>query len=41
MLLVKKQSKLSLARANDVKNIIVSALSQSGRNDVKFELIGW
>jgi hypothetical protein len=24
-----------------VKNIIVSALSQSGRNDVKFELIGF
>jgi outer membrane protein OmpA-like peptidoglycan-associated protein len=30
-----------LARANDVKNIIESALSQSGRKDVKFELNGF
>ena len=33
--------KLSLARANDVKNIIESALTKSGRTDVKFELNGY
>ncbi|MFV5686722.1 outer membrane beta-barrel protein [Flavobacterium sp. GB2R13] len=32
---------LSLARANDVKSIIVSGLSKSGRNDVKFEVLGY
>ena len=32
---------LSLARANDVKNIIQGALSKAGRNDVKFELNGF
>jgi outer membrane protein OmpA-like peptidoglycan-associated protein len=32
---------LSLARANDVKTIIESALSKAGRNDVKFELNGF
>lgn len=32
---------LSLARANDVKNIIESGLSKSGRNDVKFEVLGY
>lgn len=30
--------RLSLARANEVKSIIESALSKSGRSDVKFEL---
>jgi len=29
---------LSLARANDVKSILASALSKAGRNDVKFEV---
>ncbi|MDI1304517.1 MAG: outer membrane beta-barrel protein [bacterium] len=32
---------LSLARANDVKSIIESGLSKSGRNDVKFEVLGY
>ena len=32
---------LSLARANDVKSIIESGLSKTGRNDVKFELHGF
>lgn len=32
---------LSLARANDVKNIIESGLSKSSRNDVKFEVLGY
>ncbi|EIA07207.1 OmpA family protein [Flavobacterium frigoris] len=32
---------LSLARANDVKNIIESGLSKAGRNDVTFELNGF
>lgn len=32
---------LSLARANDVKNIIESGLSKTGRKDVKFELYGF
>jgi hypothetical protein len=32
---------LSLARANDVKNIIENSLSKAGRNDVKFELNGF
>ncbi len=32
---------LSLARANDVKNIIESGLSKTGRKDVKFELQGF
>lgn len=31
---------LSLARANDVKTIIESALSKAGRSDVKFEIRG-
>lgn len=33
--------KLSQARANDVKNIIESALTKSGRTDVKFEVSGY
>jgi outer membrane protein OmpA-like peptidoglycan-associated protein len=33
--------KLSIARANDVKSIIESALIKSGRTDVKFELNGY
>ncbi|WP_395050215.1 OmpA family protein [Flavobacterium sp.] len=33
--------KLSIARANEVKNIIESALTKSGRTDVKFELSGY
>ncbi len=33
--------KLSVARANDVKNIIESALIKSGRTDVKFEVNGY
>jgi outer membrane protein OmpA-like peptidoglycan-associated protein len=33
--------KLSQARANDVKNIIESALAKSGRTDVKFEVSGY
>lgn len=33
--------KLSLSRANDVKNILESALTKSGRNDVKFEVSGY
>ncbi|WP_035671965.1 OmpA family protein [Flavobacterium sp. 83] len=32
---------LSLARANDVKSILESSLSKSGRNDVKFEVLGY
>jgi outer membrane protein OmpA-like peptidoglycan-associated protein/opacity protein-like surface antigen len=32
---------LSIARANDVKNIIESALSKANRKDVKFELNGF
>ncbi|MFV8376133.1 OmpA family protein [Flavobacterium sp. LB1P71] len=32
---------LSLARANDVKNILESGLSKAGRNDVKFEVLGF
>lgn len=32
---------LSLARANDVKNIIENALSKANRNDVKFEINGF
>jgi outer membrane protein OmpA-like peptidoglycan-associated protein len=32
---------LSLARANDVKNIIENGLAKTGRNDVKFELNGF
>ena len=32
---------LSLARANDVKNILESGLSKAGRNDVKFEVLGY
>jgi outer membrane protein OmpA-like peptidoglycan-associated protein len=33
--------KLSLARANDVKNILEKSLSKAGRNDVKFEVYGF
>lgn len=33
--------KLSLARANEVKSILESALSKSGRSDVKFEINGY
>lgn len=33
--------RLSLARANEVKSIIESALSKSGRSDVKFEINGY
>ncbi len=33
--------KLPVARANDVKNIIESALVKSGRTDVKFEVNGY
>ncbi|RYJ52010.1 flagellar motor protein MotB [Flavobacterium petrolei] len=32
---------LSLARANDAKNIIANALAKTGRNDVKFEVSGF
>lgn len=32
---------LSLARANDVKNIIEKSLVKAGRNDVKFEIHGY
>ncbi|MFV7235739.1 OmpA family protein [Flavobacterium sp. ZB4R12] len=32
---------LSLARANDVKSILQSGLSKTGRNDVKFEVLGY
>jgi outer membrane protein OmpA-like peptidoglycan-associated protein len=35
------QSKLSLARANDVKTIIQNSLSKAGRNDVKFDVSGY
>jgi outer membrane protein OmpA-like peptidoglycan-associated protein len=43
MLLVREDHNqdLSLARANDVKNIIESALSKANRKDVKFELNGF
>lgn len=33
--------KLSLQRANEVKNIIVKSLSKAGRNDVKFDVQGF
>lgn len=33
--------KLSLARANDVHQILLSALSKAGRNDVQFEVYGF
>ena len=33
--------KLSLQRANDVKNILTQALNNSGRTDVKFETLGF
>ena len=33
--------KLSLARANEVRSIIESALSKAGRSDVKFEVYGF
>ena len=33
--------KLSLARANDVRTILESALSKAGRSDVKFEVYGF
>jgi outer membrane protein OmpA-like peptidoglycan-associated protein len=32
---------LSLARANDVKNILQSSLAKAGRNDVKFDVSGY
>ena len=32
---------LSLARANDVRNILVTGLSKAGRSDVKFEVYGF
>ena len=32
---------LSLARANDAKNMIVNALAKTGRNEVKFEVSGF
>jgi outer membrane protein OmpA-like peptidoglycan-associated protein len=32
---------LSLARANDVKSIMENGLSKAGRNDVKFEVLGY
>jgi outer membrane protein OmpA-like peptidoglycan-associated protein len=32
---------LSLARANDVKNIIQNSLTKAGRNDVKFDVSGY
>ena len=32
---------LSLARTNDVKSIIESGLSKAGRNDVKFQIVGY
>lgn len=32
---------LSLARANDVKNILENALTEKGRTDVKFDLFGF
>ena len=32
---------MSLARANDVKSILASGLSKTGRNDVKFEVVGY
>jgi hypothetical protein len=34
------QSKLSLARANDVKTILQNSLEETGRNDVKFDVSG-
>jgi outer membrane protein OmpA-like peptidoglycan-associated protein len=33
--------KLSLARANEVKNILKNSLSKAGREDVKFEVMGF
>ena len=33
--------KLSLARANDVKGILEKGLTKAGRNDVKFEVLGF
>ncbi len=33
--------KLSLARANEVKNILASSLSKAGRGDIKFEVYGF
>jgi outer membrane protein OmpA-like peptidoglycan-associated protein len=33
--------KLSQARANDVRNILESALAKSGRKDVKFDVSGF
>ena len=33
--------KLSLARANDTRNIIEKALAKAGRTDVKFEVNGY
>ncbi len=33
--------KLSLARANDVKKIIENSLTKLGRNDVKFDVVGF
>lgn len=33
--------KLSLSRANDIKNIIVAALAKTGRKDVKFDVSGY
>ena len=32
---------LSLARANDVRNIMVNALTKAGKNNVKFEVYGF
>jgi outer membrane protein OmpA-like peptidoglycan-associated protein len=32
---------LSLARANEVKSIILNALAKAGRSDVKFEVYGF
>ena len=37
----KNNLRLSLARANDVKSILVKSLQKAGRNDVKFEVIGF
>jgi outer membrane protein OmpA-like peptidoglycan-associated protein len=33
--------KLSIDRANEVKNIIENSLAKAGRNDVKFEIHGF
>lgn len=32
---------LSLARANDVKDILAAGLKKAGRTDVKFEVVGY